>query len=163
MGPGGAPRSDTVKTNRFLGVLEPAGAQKAISGWKVRFSPNSTHFHENGWSSPKKCHFHDISPFWGKWGEKAPLHLNGYLLKLKNIARIGVLIPRAGKVRKCTPKSPFRAKAHFARQSRLWAKKCVLGPKGDFGWIGWNSNQFGQGIHRVSCILRILSFPWRKK
>ena len=32
MGPGGAPRSDAVKTNRFLSVLEPAGAQKAISG-----------------------------------------------------------------------------------------------------------------------------------
>ena len=32
MGPGGAPRPDTVKTNMFQGVFEPVGTQKAVSG-----------------------------------------------------------------------------------------------------------------------------------
>ena len=32
---------------------------------KWSFSPNSTHFHENRWNSPKISHFHHFSPFYG--------------------------------------------------------------------------------------------------
>ena len=63
----------------------------------------------------------------------------------------------ASQSRLFAPKHTFRAKVAFERKSAF------LGPKGDFGWFGWNFNQFDLVLHKGSCILRILGFPWRKK
>ena len=89
--------------------------------------------------------------------------LFGYLLCFTTWRQIGVLSPRAAKVRFWAPKLTVRAKAYSWPQECFLAQKLLLGPKGDFGWFGWEMDQFGVGIHMVSSILRILVFPWCQK
>ena len=135
--PGGAPREKSDFPAVSLVFLRPRTPKVRFGGEKCDFHPFSPIFMKMGGIHLKSAIFMTFHHLGGKSQEKGAQDLFGYLLCFKTYAQIGVLRSRAGKVRKSSPKSPFRAKAHFWPQSRLFAKKCVLGPKVDFGGSGW--------------------------
>ncbi len=120
-------------------VSGPISPQGRFWGPKARSSPKFIHFHENGWISRKRIHFHDNPPFWGEMAPNGRFYLLGYLLKLKNIARIGVFRPRAAKVRFCAQTSHFCENAHFLLQSHFLAKSGFGVQTVIFGHLGGNS------------------------
>ena len=142
-------------------VSGPISPQGRFWGPKASISPKITYFHEwvNFTQNASFTTLHNFGEKRLKMARRICLATFESLKTWPKLTFWALGPPRCA----FALKSCLFAKKRILLQSHFLAKKWLWRPKGDFGWFGWKFNQFGVGIHMVSCILRILGFLWCKK